>query len=107
MARTVQIAAGLKTVQLPNGFAYDGGALVVLTDDQYKQIKASLFPGTLIDLGPAADVGDEVVDQGSAVAQVTTANGIDLATTQALANALKTKVNELLAALSGVGKPLA
>lgn len=37
------------------------------------------------------------------VAQVTTANGSDAATTQALANALKTSVNSILTALKNAG----
>lgn len=41
--------------------------------------------------------------QGAAVADVTTANGSDPATTQALANANKAKINELLASLRAAG----
>jgi hypothetical protein len=41
--------------------------------------------------------------QGAAVADVSTANGSDPATTQALANANKAKINELLASLRAAG----
>lgn len=41
--------------------------------------------------------------QAAAVADVSTANGSDPATTQALANANKAKINELLASLRAAG----
>lgn len=41
--------------------------------------------------------------QSGAVADISTANGSDAATTQALANSTKTKVNEILAALRAAG----
>lgn len=41
--------------------------------------------------------------QGAAVADIATADGSDAATTQALANATKAKVNALLAALRAAG----
>lgn len=45
-----------------------------------------------------ADAGGEI-NKAAFVAQVTTANGSDAATTQALANALKTTMNDVLTAL--------
>lgn len=56
--------------------------------------------------GPATTVKVVIANgpqTAAAVADVSTANGSDAATTQALANALKTKVNDLLAALRAAG----
>lgn len=54
-----------------------------------------------------ADALIAAIDSGSAVgvavANIATADGSDAATTQALANATKAKVNELLASLRGAG----
>lgn len=44
-----------------------------------------------------------VVTKQAAIANESTANATDLATAQALANALKTKVNAILAALRSAG----
>lgn len=44
-----------------------------------------------------------VAGQGAAVADITTADGTDLPTTQALANATKARVNTLLASLRAAG----
>lgn len=48
--------------------------------------------------------GEKVLGaQGSAIADIATADGSDAATTQALANATKAKVNVILAALRAHG----
>lgn len=106
MAHSVTIAAGKYAVNLPNGFAYDAGTTVTLTDDQYGILNQALIPTYVIDNGPVATGGDAVVTQGAAVSAIATADGSDPTTTQALANATKAKVNALIAALTGSGKPL-
>lgn len=55
------------------------------------------FHGETLELAPIALTSG--VAQVAAVAAEATANGTDAATTQALANALKTKVNAILTAL--------
>jgi uncharacterized protein YggE len=50
-----------------------------------------------------AVVGDGSVTPATHVADVTTVNGSDPTTTQALANANKAKINEILAALQAAG----
>ena len=55
------------------------------------------FHGDTVELAPIAITSG--VAQVAAVAAEATANGSDAATTQALANALKTKVNAILTAL--------
>lgn len=104
---------------------------VVLTDSDFSRIPASAFAGgspLLTDQGYQGESGDGVTIQGAAVAaqgaltssQNATTNASDLATAITLVNALKvnynaaqvdiaalrTKVNELQAALSGANKPL-
>lgn len=54
-------------------------------------------------LPPATDEVAGGVLQAGLIGDVTTANGSDAATTQALANALKTKLNAVLAALREAG----
>lgn len=49
--RQVQIAGGKSLIELPNGFPYNAGAIVTLSDEQFELLEPSLFPGTLIDLG--------------------------------------------------------
>ena len=44
----VQVRPGLTQIQLPNGFAYDAGAVVALTDHEFDQIDPSAF-GVLVD----------------------------------------------------------
>lgn len=51
MARTVEIAAGYTRVQLPNGFAYDAGQQVVLTEEQYAKLSASALGTSVLDRG--------------------------------------------------------
>lgn len=53
--------------------------------------------------GTPFDFGDAEVTPAEAVADITTANGSDATTTQALANATKAKVNELLGVLRDAG----
>lgn len=130
MPRSVTIASGKKNVQLPDGGHYDAGTTVTLTDAQWAQISSTAVSGGfLVDNGPTTTPGgDQVAVQGAAVTapaavtsvQEATVNGSDLATTQALANSLKTKYNALQADvaalrttvaslrtnLTGTGKPL-
>jgi acetyl-CoA acetyltransferase len=123
MAHAVQVANSLPTgvegVELPNKITYPPGAHVILTDEQYAQLNPAMFTNNLlIDGGVVGGAGDQVTTQGAAVtltsAQVATANATDLASAEALANALKTAYNALQvdvaalnAALSGAGKSLA
>lgn len=107
MARSVTIAAGKSNVQLPNGGVYDAGKTVILTDAQFDAIADSLIPGTIIDNGATGEVGDAVVTQAATVAAIATADATDLASAVTLANANKAKINEILTALKGTGKPMA
>jgi hypothetical protein len=68
MAHSVTIASGKKAVNLPNGFAYDAGTTVLLTDEQYANLNQALIPGYVVDNGVVSDVGDDVITQGAAVA---------------------------------------
>lgn len=137
MARVVRVNTGMKNIQLPDGGHYDGQVDVTLTDVQFAQIAAAAFTGgspILTDLGPAADPGEgttTVVNQAANVAaqgaltssapaaltssapaavtssQESTVNGSDLATTQALANSLKTKYNAAQADIAALRTTLA
>jgi hypothetical protein len=51
MSHKVQIASGQNHVALPDGNVYNSGDTVTLTDDQFTQLGAALFPGTVVDLG--------------------------------------------------------
>jgi hypothetical protein len=55
MAHKVQIAAGQRNVQLPDGNVYNAGDKVTLTDSQFAGLSSSLFPATLVDLGAYDD----------------------------------------------------
>lgn len=117
MARSVTIAAGQNQVQLPDGNTYDAGETAVLSDEQYAQIAATSLDGSpLIDNGPVAATGDEVVDQAASVAApaALTSAQIGAAPTQANFNALQADVAALrttlaaaLTALKGAGRPMA
>lgn len=117
MPRSVSIAAGQSNIQLPNGNAYDGGATVILTDEQYEQIRADLIGDLIIDNGPTARPGDMVYIQGvdvPAPAALTSADAAGANPTAAEHNALRADVIALRdtvaaleAALSGTGRPLA
>lgn len=77
----------------------DNIAGFVLDDvDAAGDAMVSFYPGVL-----GTDADDDGAPGGPAVADIATANGSDAATTQALANATKAKVNELLAALRTAG----
>ena len=65
--------------------------------DTSDDIENGRFHGDTMALAPIAITSG--VTQVAAVAAEATANGTDAATTQALANALKTKVNAILTAL--------
>jgi hypothetical protein len=49
--RQVEIAAGKSNVQLPNGFPYQAGDIVTLTDQQFSTVPKTLIPTTLLDRG--------------------------------------------------------
>lgn len=59
--------------------------------------------GNPISLGAASAGSAGLVKQAANVAPITTANATDLATAQALANQLKTTVNDLLTKLDTAG----
>ena len=49
--KTVQIGAGFTQVQLPNGFAYDAGDQVELTQHEFNQISAvAISAGVVVDI---------------------------------------------------------
>ncbi len=48
--KAVQIATTRDQVELPNGFAYDEGDVVMLTDEQYSDLDKRLFPSYLVDV---------------------------------------------------------
>jgi hypothetical protein len=52
--RTVQVKPGLKSVLLPDGASYDGGALVILSDEQYAKLSLSAKTNVLTDVGGTA-----------------------------------------------------
>lgn len=124
MAHKVQTVVG--NVTLPGvGQVEDAGTIVTLDDDDFQKIPASAFPSKLTDLGVTTGAVSAQADVVAAVGALTssqnaTANGSDLATTQALANALKvsynalqvdvaairTTLNATLAALKTAGGPM-
>lgn len=115
MSRSVTIGSGFTNVQLPNGFPYDAGATVVLTDEQWGQINsADVGPSgkPVIDNG-AVDENDLVSVQGSHVAQpaaltssapaaLTSTNAAADPPTQAEFNALRADVVTLRTELGQV-----
>ena len=68
------------------------------SSDSSDDFDAGRFHGDTVKLNPIA-YAIEGVAQAAVVAAEATANGSDAATTQALANALKVKVNAILTAL--------
>lgn len=96
-----QVTVNADNVVLPDGNTYNTGDVVTLTDEQYGDLDSTAVSGgTLTDDGPVADAGDGVSVQGTAVAALAdpaTATVVDVAN----------KVNELITALTGSGKPLA
>lgn len=111
MPRSVTIPSGKTNVQLPNGFSYDAGDTVVLTDAEWATISTTAESGGWITDNGAVDATDEVSAQGAHQAAPTaltsaapvaltssqnaTTNGSDPTTTQTLANALKVSYNAL------------
>lgn len=99
MAHKVQTVVG--NVTLPGvGQVETAGTIVTLDDDDFQKIPASAFPSKLTDLGVTTGAVSAQANYVAAVGALTssqeaTANGSDLATTQALANSLKTKYNAL------------
>lgn len=90
----------VSNVTLPGaGQIPDAQTVVTLDDDDFQRIPASAFTnGKLTDLGVTAGAITVRANFVAAPAAVTsvqeaTANGSDLATTQALANSLKIKYN--------------
>jgi hypothetical protein len=82
MARRVKVRSGQSRIQLPNGFAYDAGQTAVLTDEQYRQIKGSLFGSVLDDLGANVGAGQDILEFPVNLAAITGAmdviTGLDL-----------------------------
>lgn len=68
MPHKVTGAAGVSNVELPNGQSISAGQSATLTDEQFAQIPARLFPTPLIDAGVVGPSGDEVTDQAPVVA---------------------------------------
>lgn len=104
MAR--QVTVNEDNTHLPGKPApYNTGDEVVLTAEEFALLDASHIGTTVTDDGPVGEAGDEVVAQGTAVADLD--QTISDPPTQAEVQALSDKVDELLAALRGAGKPLA
>lgn len=100
MARSVTVQSGYNQIQLPGGVLANEGQTVILTDEQFEQLDQSLLGTELSDDGPTASSGDAVVSQAANVADIAdtgTATLVDVGN----------KVNEILAALKGNGKPMA
>lgn len=98
MARQVLVNAD--NVTLPDGGTYNTGDVVVLTDDQFADVASTALGDEVTDQGNVAQDGDAVVTQAAAVAAIATPA---TATAEDVAN----KVNEILTALKGTGKPMA
>lgn len=119
-----KVTVNFNDVQLPNGFYYNAGNAVVLADEQYALLNPACFTQTiagngingvavnssatlLTDNGVQGPSGLQVTTQGAAVtltsaapsaltsSQNSTTTASDLATSEALANALKTAYNAL------------
>lgn len=98
MAYVVEVQAD--NLVLPDGNTYNTGDEVTLTNAQYEQIASTALGDEVTLVSQTSDDGDEVSSQSAAVAPIAdpaTATAADVAT----------KVNALIAALSGAGKPLA
>lgn len=117
MPRQVQIGGGYSNVQLPNGRAYNAGATVILTDEEFDRLDPDVIGTRVIDQGRVASSGDAVVTQAAVVAApaaLTSTNAAGANPTQAEFNALRADVSalrgtvaDLLTALKGTGKPMA
>ena len=60
MAHRVRVNEGTKKIALPNHEVYDGPVEVVLTDDEFAQLRQALFTsGKLTDLGAVSDVSTD------------------------------------------------
>lgn len=133
MAHKISIRSGFQ-VNIPGVGEVDGPVTdLVVSDQTFESLNpasmhASDTTKPLIDRGFIDTSGDAVTSQAANVAamgaltssQNATANGSDLATTQALANSLKTSYNQaqtdiaslrtqlnaVLAAITGPGKPM-
>lgn len=80
MPRKIRVNAGQKAVSLPNGRIYDGPVEVVLTDDEFGDVKPSLFPTVLTDLGAVDGGVTGVLPVGLYVQASPDANGAQAAT---------------------------
>lgn len=88
-------------VLMPDGNTYGVGDEVILTDDEWNQLSSNIITsGFVTDGGNVATDGDEVVTQAATVAAIGTPGS-------ASAGDVATKVNEVLTALKGAGKPMA
>ena len=102
---------------LPDGGTYNENDEVTLTDEQYEQIGASALGDEVTDLGPVGDTGGAVVAQAANVAAAAALTAVAAAGANptkaefdallADVTALRTKLNAVLTALTGEGKPMA
>lgn len=72
---------------------------VILTSVDSEDYESSLAPQELLVVGGV----NSAIEPQPAIANITTADGSDAETTQALANATKAKVNQILVALRNAG----
>lgn len=104
MAR--QVTVNEDNVHLPGQPApHNTGDEVVLTAEEFAELDSSHIGTTVTDDGAVGEAGDEVVAQGTAVADLN--QDISATYVEAEVQAISDKVDELLAALRGDGKPLA
>lgn len=61
MGRRIEIAAGYKSVVLPNGRPYDAGDEVVLSDDQWASLSSGLIGTAVTDLGAVEDSRTDLI----------------------------------------------
>jgi len=117
MPRLVKIAPGFNGVALPNGGSYNAGAEVTLSDDEFSKIAATALGDEVLDLG-AVDADDFVSVQAAHVAAAVALTSAPITggespteaeynALQADVAALRTKLNAVLTALTGAGKPMA
>lgn len=116
MARSVTVNVDNVVV---GGAEHDSGDVVTITNEEFADLTAAgrFTDGTLTDGGATADDGDSVYTQGAAVAAAAALTSAQITggespteaeynALQADVAALRTKVNALIAALTGAGKPL-
>jgi hypothetical protein len=115
MPHKVQVASGQHQIQLPDGLPYDEGDIITLTDEQFANLDPNAIGTVLVDLG-TVDPADAVSVQAgniAAMGALTSANAAGGTPTAAEHNAvvadlvaMRTKLNALIADLTGAGKPM-